>query len=779
MKKFNLNLITLSILFTASAIAEDSNTNKNIENLQGIEKIVVTGQKIDRSLQETPTSVAVVTAKQIEEQQLYDFYDAIESTVNVTGSFGADFTIRGINSFNVSGGGNSFLTSVYLDGAPLPQRLISQGGFSTWDASQVEFLRGPQSTLQGRNALAGAVVVNTKDPTYEWQGKGRLVMGEYGQQEAAITIGGALVEDQIAFRFSGEKRDFDGFNENITRNETSDFNNNEFYRLKVLFEPSFIDDFSAILSASHHEIDTGVFWTEGGFENGIERGINHRINTFDAPTFEYNNTDIFSLDINYEMSDIWSFRSITTYSDAEWGYEWDGDASSAPDAILLNNRVDETISQEFRFTFEYEKLTGIVGAYYSDLEYNQVMTGQRNLALESLGVKSILVAPAEYGGLGLPPAYAGYIMSLYGDVDPVLLGQNDRQYSKVTNQALFADFTYTLTEQISIFAGIRWDHESQENSSDSLYSVDNAHLLPDPANAALDPVTAQVVGGLNALLMQMTVDASGEKPLADNDFSEVLPKLGASYHWTEDLTTSFTYQKGYRSGGVGTNIGQGYSYIYDPEFTDNYELSLRSVWLDGQLVANANLYYLDWQDQQISVQLSENDFDTITDNAGSSVVKGFELELFYFPTDNLTITGGIGQANTEFKEFIVDTGSEQYDLSGKSFEAPEWTANIAMTYQADSGWFVGVNANYANSADAFIEDWVLVEAKAERGEDYIPQIEARTLVNARIGYQWDNVSVFVIGKNIFDEEYFSQQDSGGTQVIGKPRQMSLSLEGNF
>ncbi|MCJ8320611.1 MAG: TonB-dependent receptor [Colwellia sp.] len=776
MKKYNLNLITLSILFTANAVAQDSD---NKENLDGIETIIVTGQKIDRSLQETATSVAVITAKQIEEQQLYDFYDVIESTVNVTGDFGSEFTIRGINSFNVSGGGNSFLTSVYLDGAPLPERLIQQGGFSTWDASQVEFLRGPQSTLQGRNALAGAVVVNTNEPTYEWQGKGRLVIGEYGQQEAAIAFGGTLVEDQIAFRFSGEKRNFDGFNENITRNENSDFNNNEFYRLKVLFEPSFIENFSAVLSASHHEIDTGVFWTDGGFVEGIERGIEHRITTFDAPTFEYNNTDIYNLDINYELTDVWSLRAISTYSDAEWGYEWDGDATAAPDAILLNNRVDRTFSQELRFTFEYENLTGIVGAYYSDLESNQVVSGQRNLTLASLGVATLLVAPAEYGGLGLPSAYADVIMGLYADVDPVLLGQNDTQYSKVSNQALFADLTYTLTEQISIFAGLRWDHESQEHSSDSLYSIDNAHLLPDPTNAALDPVTAQVVGGLNALLFQQAINASGAKPLADNDFTEILPKVGASYHWTEDLTTSFTYQKGYRSGGVGTNTGQGYSYTYDPEYTDNYELSLRSVWLDGQLVANANLYYLDWQDQQISVQLSENDFDTITENAGSSVVKGFELELFYFPTNNLTITGGIGQANTEFKEFIVDTGSEQYDLSGKAFESPEWTANIAMTYQADSGWFVGINANYASSADAFIEDWTLVEVKEYRGEDYIPQIEARTLVNARIGYQWDNLSVFIIGKNILDEEYFTQQDSGGIQSIGKPRQLSVSLEGNF
>ena len=778
MKVKKLALAVQAGLFAAMAPAVAATTDATPD--AGIERIIVTGQKIDRSLQETPTSVAVVTAQQLEDEQLYDFYDVLDSTVNVTGDFGSEFTIRGINSFNVSGGGNSFLTSVYLDGAPLSDRIIQQGGFSTWDVSQVEFLRGPQSTLQGRNALAGAVVVNTEKPTYEWSGKGRMITGEHGQQEAAVAFGGELIDNQVAFRFTAEDRSIDGFNSNPTRNQNSDFVESDFYRLQVLMEPEAIEGFSANLSISNYGIKTGVMWTQAGPDYGID----DRITLFNDPTFEKNDTDMISLDVNYELTDTWHLRSITTYTEAYWGYEWDGDQTAAPESILTTDRDDETLSQEFRFIYEGEKLRGVVGAYYSGLEFNQKTRGQRSLALAALGVPQLLTAPAEFGGLGLPQPMADAVMGLYANVDPVQLGQGDDLFNKVTNKAIFADFSYRLTDKIDLFGGFRWDRELQANSSESLYTIDNAAELPDPANPAFDPVTAQLVGALNAQLMGMAAAASGVKPYTERTFTEFLPKVGASYHWTEDLMTSFTYQKGYRSGGVGTNIAEAYSFSYDPEFTDNYELSFRSVWLDGDLVANANLFYLDWKDQQVNVQLSDSRYDRETRNAGSSSVKGLELEMQYFVNDELTISGGIGYAKSEFKEFIVDLPNTadpvDYDLSGESFAgAPEWTANLSATYKHESGFFGNLSANYMNSAKTWLEYWTLNDVQAYRGEDYRPRNDARTLVNARVGYEWENFSVYVIGKNLLDHEYYAEPDTGGVQIIGAPRQLSLTVEANF
>ena len=125
-------------------------TNVLAEDLldEAMETIVVTGQKIDRSLKDTPNSVAVITSNEIEKLNVQNIADIYNVIPNVSGDFNQGFTIRGINAFNVSGGGNSFLTSMYLDGAPLPYRVVRSGALSVWDLSQVEVFRGPQSTLQ-------------------------------------------------------------------------------------------------------------------------------------------------------------------------------------------------------------------------------------------------------------------------------------------------------------------------------------------------------------------------------------------------------------------------------------------------------------------------------------------------------------------------------------------------------------------------------------------------------------------------------------------------------
>lgn len=760
--------LATSLAISPFAFAEDEND---------IEKIIVTGQKIDRTLQETPASVAVITNKILEEQKLNDLYDALSVIPNVTGEVGVGgFTIRGIDSFNVSGGGNSFLTSVYVDGAPLPMREIQQGGFSTWDVSQVEVLRGPQSTLQGRNALAGAIVVNTYDPSYEYSAKGRVILGENGQQEFALAAGGSLVEDLLAFRFTAEDRNFDGVNTNTSRNnEHSDFSDSSLYRFKLLFEP--IDDFSAILSYTKTETEMGVLWADAH----PTLAKDHRKVSFNDPTWEFTDSDLFVLDLDYYLNDIWSVQAITTYSDMTYGYEWDGDASPEPQARLFDDRSDVTFTQELKVTFEYDNLTGIIGAYYSDLEVKDVAIGNRSITLAQLGVPKLLVAPAEFGGLGLPNALAEQVLGLYAPVNPVLLDTYSNFNSQVTNNALFADITYRINDKFDVFAGLRWDREKQSNENEQEYGIGNANLLPNPADYAFNPMLAQLIGGLNGQLLGMAAQASQQEPLTSETFSEFLPKLGASYHFNDTITTSFIYQQGYRSGGVGTNVARAETFVYQPEFTDNYELSFRSTWLDGTLVANANLFYLDWQDQQVNVQLSGNQYDRKTTNAGQSEVKGFELEFFYFPTNYLTLTAGFGRAKTEFKEFIVEIpGEATLDLAGQSFaDAPEWTANLAATYRTEFGLYLSADANYQDSSLADTTYQTSSEMRAVWGQDYIPKNDARTLINARIGYQWEHYDIQLSAKNLTDKVYDARGARSNNKTLGQPRQISLSFTASF
>jgi len=763
-----LNYVARAVLFglsttaaiSANALAESAEANNSVET------IVVSGQKIDRGLQETASSVSVVTDDDINNLNLQNVADIFSSMPNVNGSLRQGYSIRGINAFNVSGGGNSFLTSMYLDGAPMPYRMIRQGTLSVWDLSQVEVFRGPQSTLQGRNALAGAIVIRTEDPSYEWGGKAKLTYGENGQQEFAFAGGGALIDDLLAFRLSVEDKQFDGSNYNLTRQEDSNYLEDQNLRAKLLFEPT--DSFSALFTATHNESEIGPRWVTYDFGEGPYQ----RTTDYNTHIWEKTDTDIFTLEMEWELNDHMILESITTYNDSDYGYNWDGDMS--PEQIAEDNtysRNDTTKTQELRLALDYDRVQAVVGLYASDLEVDDLAGGERLITFADLGIPSLelfLGAPAEQGGFGLPPEIVDAVVPLYPDIDPVLLGIHSTFDQAVETRAIFAGATIELSDSWDLLAGFRYDEEEQSNASVNQYRVNNS--MPDPSQ--YDEPLSSVLAGVNGTLNGLAASASGEELPSESDFSAFLPKLGLTYHFNDDISSSFIYQKAYRSGGVGYNIAQSYFFTYDAEYTDNYELSLRSVWLDGELVVNANLFYLDWTDQQVEVRNSAATYDTETFNAGESEVKGFETEIFYYPSSKLSITAGVGLAKTEFTDFVSQRG----DYTGRSFaDAPEWTANIAANYQFDSGVFTNINANYAGSSAA--------DLKSEDKND------ARWLLNAQIGYQWNNYSIRLDAKNLLDHEYISsfikdaddrgEADSYGQHELGEPRQISLTLQAEF
>ena len=769
--------IRSSKLACAVAFAISGVTFSNIvhaDDISKIEKIMVKGQKIDRTLQDTPASVAVITSQTIERENLNDFYDVLARTPNASGTDGSGFNIRGIDAFGVTDGGSGGLASVYIDGAPVPYRIMQQGGFSTWDISQVEILRGPQSTLQGRNSLAGAVVMKTRDAVQEYDFKGRIGMGEYGTKEAAMAFGGGLIEDELAFRVSAEKRDFDGYNTNVATGDESDFDNNEFYRAKLRYTPSALPEFEAQLSFMHSENEKGVDWVmveSGHADYPINNIYDDRYVYLDSPTFESTDSDLYILNLNYDISDEWSFASISTYSDAEYGYEWDGDASmQAPQSILTDTRTDETTTQELRFTYEGEKLSGLIGFYYSDLDVFDSSGGERGITFAQLGVRSLLTAPAEYGGLGLPVALADQVLQFYTGADPVFIGQSSDFTQKVKTKALFADFTYEVNESWDVFAGLRYDKEEQANgtNADIYITEQTQNALPQPENFAADPMLAQLIAGINQQLYAMADGASGDEPVEDASFDAWLPKLGATYRVNQDISTSFTVQKGYRSGGVGTNIAQATPFTFEPEYTWNYELALRSVWLDDKLVVNANMFYLDWTDQQVSVYLSGNQYDRETRNVGKSHVQGFETEISYELSPAINLYGGIGYSKTEFDQFSATFNGEEQDYSGYSFAgAPEWTALLGLDYASDDGFVANINASYTGSSQR------LATALEPRNDAY-------WLVNSRIGYQWENYGVYALVENLLDAEYIALAPAGfDNQTLSSPRTASVRFEVNF
>lgn len=725
------------------------------------QEIVVTGEKSSRTLQETPASVAVTTAQAIEDQNLISVYDVLERTPNLAiDGNRTRFSIRGIDAFNVSGGGDGALASVYLDGAVLPTSALTAGPLDLYDIAQVEVFRGPQSTVQGRNALAGAVIIRTADPSYEWTGRARaMITDKDGQRRFGAAVGGPLIADQIAFRLAGEISRADGLIYNTTANIDADQRKAETVRGKLLITPSALPNLRIVATYMHDRHQRGTFYSE--FDAPYDG--RERIATEDVPDTQTVKSDIGTVEIGYRLSDWLRLSSVTNYSDIRFRSLVDPDRNPTPGQTSRSVNPTKTFQQELRFNIEKSWVRGLVGGYFlREDNRGNFFEAIQSLNLTRLGVDRQLLA------LGLPQATVNTVLGLYGGVVPI---RNSLLQPRLTrNYAAYTDLTFPVTDRFRIVAGLRYDREMQTRGATQSVVIDRA--LPDPAAipvAALRPIITQ----LNGILRATAANANSVEPVREISYQAWLPKLGATYDIAPDVALSMTVQRGYRAGGSGINQQRALAYEYDPEYTWNYEVALRSEWFDRRLTLNANAYRIDWSDQQVLVQLTPGAvFDTQVVNIGKSRLYGFEVEARGRPTDTLSLFAGLGYSNTEFREFDAAVGEVFVGAVGNEFaRAPHWTLSGGATFTHPSGIFANINANYRG---AYYQDTL---------DQTFRDIPGRTLVNAKIGWQGKHLGVFLIANNIFDvqkpSQFFEDFDGRRRGVYNDPRIMGLSFEGRF
>ena len=205
------------------------------------EDLTVIGQQQERSIQDTEASVVVATTEQLEATGVRNLYQLVDLTPNVASTFGEKgFAIRGIDQRGLGGGGAGLLVSVKVDGATIQNNQATFfGPYNTWDMGQVEIFRGPQSTQQGRNSLAGAIVMEGADPVYEPLVRGRVSAGTPATSQTSATVNMPLVENKAAFRVSVDNRRSNGWVTNPTRDENDyDFREAMNVRTKLRFDPT-------------------------------------------------------------------------------------------------------------------------------------------------------------------------------------------------------------------------------------------------------------------------------------------------------------------------------------------------------------------------------------------------------------------------------------------------------------------------------------------------------------------------------------------------------------
>ncbi|MEG8224077.1 TonB-dependent receptor plug domain-containing protein, partial [Sphingomonas sp. HH69] len=292
-------LLCTSLLATlalpSAAFAADEVASSGEQN-----EIIVTGEKAARSLQQTTASVNVTTKKKLADENILTIQDIYQRTANLSETYGASgFSIRGIDQRGVSGGGDAATATVFVDGAPVPQDVLSNGPTDMWDVAQVEIFRGPQSTIQGLNALAGAVHIRTQDPTFDWSIKGRALVSSFDTTQFAVAGGGPVVPGELAFRISAEKRDSDGYIRNTTRDEPESGVDSMSIRGKLFWTPSALAGFEARLGYHHFETKGGYLFTY--VDRAIEDYFDNRTNPSDYPNSSDVDNDQVTLDLRYDL----------------------------------------------------------------------------------------------------------------------------------------------------------------------------------------------------------------------------------------------------------------------------------------------------------------------------------------------------------------------------------------------------------------------------------------------------------------------------------------------
>ena len=242
----NNKIISFSILCAISYSA--------IAQAQAVEEVIVTATKTERTLQEVPVAVSVVTADTIEKANVVDLLDLkavvpsldarqYQSTTNAT------FFIRGFGNGSNNPGVEPSV-AVFVDGV---YRSKIQGQLSDLPMlERIEVLRGPQSTLFGKNASAGVVNIVTKKPSFENFGKATFEVGDYNSKVAKVYYTGP-VNDSLAYSFSANVNQRDGQSNNPTTGNKLNDRDRFGYRAEFLFSPA--DDFSARLTFDYDEFD--------------------------------------------------------------------------------------------------------------------------------------------------------------------------------------------------------------------------------------------------------------------------------------------------------------------------------------------------------------------------------------------------------------------------------------------------------------------------------------------------------------------------------------------
>ncbi len=422
--------------------------------------ITVTAQKREQTLQEVPIAVSVVQAETIENAQIIDAIDlqSVVPTLRVSQlerSSNTTFIIRGQGN-GANNPGIEPSVAVYIDGVFRPRAgsVLSD----LMGIERVEVLRGPQSTLFGKNATAGVVSIITESPSFEWEGTGEVTFGNYGTTILKGSVSGPLSEN-VAFSLSGSTNNRDGYYEN--NGPGGDFNDRDRYAIRgqLLMLPT--DNLEIRLIADYDEIDEQCCGTDrvtDGAAGPAIRGLlggqtsqgdfAYQIAT-DLPNQNQIENSGVSLQADWELNDNLTLSSITALRQYDDFVDYEGDFT---DLDILGENIRgldvSTFTQEFRLTGDWNnRAFFLLGAFYSDED--MTVEDARIYGSDSRAYVDILTG----GALAMFEAPLGFAPGTFyaeGGGTRFTAEQTDEQFQ------IFGQVDFDLTERLVLTAGLAY-----------------------------------------------------------------------------------------------------------------------------------------------------------------------------------------------------------------------------------------------------------------------------------------------------------------------------------
>lgn len=469
--------VGMTAMFSAAtplAFAQDGE-----EASRKLKTVTVTATKREQTLQDIPVAVSVVDAETIEKAQIVDILD-LQSAVPTlrVGQFqqagNASFSIRGFGN-GANNIGIEPAVAVFIDGV---YRTRAAGGLSDYaDISRIEVLRGPQSTLFGKNASVGLISVSTKEPEYEFGGNLEATLGNYNSQILKGRLTGPL-SDKAAFSISGSSNTRDGYADNIELGTELNDRDRSSIKGQLLIEPT--ENLKIRLIADYDELEETCCYTPN-IINGPTAGaialvggqvIGENPFGFETaldvdPTNVISNSGV-SGQIDWETP----FGTVTSItSSRKQDVLSDGDVDFTSLQAIQENILDydiETFTQEFRLAGSTEKLDYLVGAFYFDESVDQFGNVLYDTAFyDYANVLAGGAIPLTEGVLGVAPR----TFFAPGTGSEENFSQDNTSYS------LFGQFDFQFSDKLTATIGAAYINDEKTvtgaaNSTDAFAAID-------------------------------------------------------------------------------------------------------------------------------------------------------------------------------------------------------------------------------------------------------------------------------------------------------------------